>query len=131
MVEYKRSISKKMRVEFRSKIALMKSDMIAEIVSAFGGVPRHMGIEGSYEEVAKDFEATKSRSEDRTNHVERPIGTRASQFAQPGSILTKSAKTIIEEKDLEICTKTERDIFMCDMRDREALLAVVPKIEYN
>ena len=65
----------------------MKSDMVAEIVSALGGVPRHVGTEGSYEEVTKDFEATRSSGEERTNHVERLIGTRASQFARPGSQL--------------------------------------------
>ena len=46
-------------------------------------------------------------------------------------ILTKSEKTIIAEKDLEVCTKAKRDLFMCDMRDREALLTALPKIEYN
>lgn len=54
----------------------MKSDMIVEIVSSLGGVPRHVGIEGSYEEVAKDVEVAGSSGEDRTNHVERLIGTR-------------------------------------------------------
>ena len=72
------------RAEFRSQIASMKSDMIAEIVSALGGVPRHVGTEGSYDEAAKDFEVA---SEDRTNREERPIGIRAIQFAQPGSQL--------------------------------------------
>ena len=46
-------------------------------------------------------------------------------------ILKKSAKTIIAEKDLENCTNDERDLFMCDMRAREALLAILSKIEYN
>lgn len=46
-------------------------------------------------------------------------------------ILTKLVKTIIKEKDLEACTEEKRDLFMCDMRDREALLIVLPKIEYN
>ena len=56
----------------------MKSDMIAEIVSALGGEPRHVGSEGSYDEVVEDFEVT---SEDIIDHEERPIGIRASQFA--------------------------------------------------
>ena len=46
-------------------------------------------------------------------------------------ILIKSEKTIISKKDLEICTKVERDIFMCDMTAREALLTALPKIDYN
>lgn len=46
-------------------------------------------------------------------------------------ILKKIAKTIIAEKDLESCTEEERDIFMCDMRAREALLTALPKIAYN
>ena len=77
-----RSKIEEVRVEFRSQIALMKSDMIAEIVSALGSVPRHVGIEGSYEEVVEDFEVAGSSGEDKTDHVERPIGTRASQFAR-------------------------------------------------
>ena len=31
----------------------MNSDMIVEIVSALGGVPRHVGTEDGYEEVAR------------------------------------------------------------------------------
>ena len=46
-------------------------------------------------------------------------------------ILTKYEKTIITEEDLETCTKVERDLFMCDMRAREALLTALPKNEYN
>ena len=48
-------ILEKMREKFRSEIASMKSDMIAEIVSALGGVPRHVGTKGNYEEVVEDF----------------------------------------------------------------------------
>ena len=78
-------ISEKIRVEFRSKIALMKSDMIAEIVSALGGVPRHVGNEDGYEEVVEDFQVVGSTGDNRANHVERPMGDRASQFARSGS----------------------------------------------
>ena len=46
-------------------------------------------------------------------------------------ILTKSEMTIIVEKDLEICTEEEKDLFMCDMRAREALLTALIEIEYN
>ena len=59
--------------------------MISEIVSALGGMPRHVGTEGSYEEVFEDFEVAGSNREDRTDHMERPIGIRASQSAQPRS----------------------------------------------
>ena len=55
--------------------------MIVEIVNALGGVSRHVGTKGSYEEVAKDFEVAGSSSEDITDRVERPIGIRASQFS--------------------------------------------------
>ena len=46
-------------------------------------------------------------------------------------ILTKSEKIVIVEKDLETCNEVERDLFMCDMRDREALLSAPLEIEYN
>ena len=62
----------------------MKSDMVAEIVSALGGVPRHVATKGSYEEVVKDFEVIGSSGGDKNNRVERPIGTRADQFSRPG-----------------------------------------------
>ena len=42
-------------------------------------------------------------------------------------ILTKSEKTIVEEGNLEECSEVERDLFMCNMRAREALL--LPLIE--
>ena len=34
-------------------------------------------------------------------------------------ILKKITKTIITKKDLETCTKVERDLFMCNMRARD------------
>ena len=51
----KERILEKIRVEFRSEIALMKSDMIFEIMNALGGEPRHVGTKGSYEEFFEDF----------------------------------------------------------------------------
>ena len=68
-------ISEKMRAEFKYEIALMKSDMIAKIVSAWGGIPRHVGTKYGYEEVGKDFEVTRSRGEDRIcwNMIEKII----------------------------------------------------------
>ena len=74
-------ISEKVKEDFRSQIALMKSNMIAKIVSALGGVPRHVGIEDAYEEAAKEFEIAKSSGEARTDRIERPMGNRVDQFA--------------------------------------------------
>ena len=37
-------------------------------------------------------------------------------------ILNKLEKTIIVEKDLETCIEAKGDLFMCNMRAREALL---------
>ena len=48
-------ISKKIRKKFRYEFSLMKSDMIAKIVSALGGVPQHVGTEDGCEEVAEEF----------------------------------------------------------------------------
>ena len=58
--------------------------MVVEIMRAIYHVPRNVGTKDGYEEVVEDFEVS---SEDKTNHEERPIGIRASQFAQPGSQL--------------------------------------------
>ena len=46
-------------------------------------------------------------------------------------ILKKLVKTIIAKKDLENCTEDERDLFICAMRAREAILTAIPKIKYN
>ena len=78
-------ISEKIRVDIRSEMALMKSDMIAEIVSALGGMPRHVGTKDSYEEVVEDFEA--ARSSGRSNQVKRPRGGRTDQLLRPRSQL--------------------------------------------
>ena len=67
-------ISENIRLDIRSEMALMKSDMIAEIVTTLGGVPRDVGTEESYEEVVEDFEATGSSG--RSDQVERPRGGR-------------------------------------------------------
>ena len=42
-----------------------------------------------------------------------------------------SEKTIVEEEQVEQCTKVERNLFMCNMRAREALLSALPENEYN
>ena len=44
-------------------------------------------------------------------------------FMGPGYwILTKGKKKIVEESKLEDCSEEERDMFMCNMEAREALL---------
>ena len=43
-------------------------------------------------------------------------------------IFKKLEKIIIAKNDLETCTKAKRDFFMCDMRAREELLTILPKI---
>ena len=86
-------ILEKLRAELKSEMALRKSDMIAEIVSALGGVPRHVGSEGNYDEAVEDFEVT---GEDIIDCEERPIGIRASQFARPGSQLKLKLKHKME-----------------------------------
>ena len=50
---------------------LLKSDMIAEIVSALGGVPWHVGTEDGYEEATKDFEVARSSGGDKIDHGEK------------------------------------------------------------
>ena len=52
----------------------MKSDIIVEVVSALGGIPRYMGIEDGYEKAGEDFETT--RSSGRANQDEKPRGNR-------------------------------------------------------
>ena len=46
-------------------------------------------------------------------------------------LLTKVEKTIVEEDKLENYTEEERDLFMCNIRVREALLLIMPKNEYT
>ena len=37
-------------------------------------------------------------------------------------LLTKSEKTIVKEDNIEECSEAERDLFMCNMRAKEAFL---------
>ena len=46
-------------------------------------------------------------------------------------ILTKTEKIIIVEDNLESCTEEKKELFMCNMRAREALLSALPETEYN
>ena len=64
---------------------LMKSDIIAKVVSALGGIPRHEGTDDGYEEVAEDFETTRSIT--RAKQDERPRGNRVIQLDRSGSQL--------------------------------------------
>ena len=45
-------------------------------------------------------------------------------------LLKKSEKIIVKEGKLEECSEVERDLFMCNMRAREALLSALPENEY-
>ena len=46
-------------------------------------------------------------------------------------LVTKTMKTIVEEDDLEKCTEEYRDLFMCNIRAREAILSALPESEYS
>ena len=46
-------------------------------------------------------------------------------------LMTKTFKTIAEEDQLETYTKEQREVFMCNIREREAILSVLPKSEYS
>ena len=46
-------------------------------------------------------------------------------------ILTKAKTIIVEESKLEECIEGERDMFMCNMRAREALLISLLENEYS
>ena len=76
-------ILENIRVDIISKMVMMKSDMIAEIVSSLGGVPRHVGTKDSYEEVVEDFEVAGSSG--RSDQFERPRGGRTAQLLRLGS----------------------------------------------
>ena len=46
-------------------------------------------------------------------------------------LLTKAEKIIFEEDKLENYTEEERDLFMCNIRAREALLLALTENEYS
>ena len=46
-------------------------------------------------------------------------------------LITKASKIIVGEDQFESCTKQQLDLFMCDMRTREAILSTLPKNNYN
>ena len=42
-------------------------------------------------------------------------------------LVTKASKNTTEEDDLEICIEEQRDVFMCNIRARDAILLAVPE----
>ena len=62
------------KASLRSGMELMKSDIIVEVVSALGGIPRHVGTKDGYEGAIEDFETT--RSSNKADQDERPRGNR-------------------------------------------------------
>ena len=46
-------------------------------------------------------------------------------------LVTKASKEIVEEDDLESCTEEQREVFMCNIRAREAILLALPASEYS
>ena len=46
-------------------------------------------------------------------------------------LITKAAKDIVEEDNLERITEEQREVFMCNIRAREAILSAPPKSEYS
>lgn len=102
-----RSQMEEVKVNFRSEMALMKSDMITKIVSALGGLPRHVAAEDGYEKVVEDFKVSRLSGEDKIDHVERPMGNRASQFVRFGSQLKLKHKIEISNFS---CTLNPEDI---------------------
>ena len=45
--------------------------------------------------------------------------------------MTKSENEIVKEEKLKECNEVERDLFMCNMRSKEALLSVLLENEYS
>ena len=46
-------------------------------------------------------------------------------------LITKVAKDIVEEDNLERNTEEQREVFMCNIRAREAILSTLLESEYN
>ena len=109
-------ILKKIREELIFEIYLMKSDMIAEILSALGDALRHVGTKDLYEEVFEDFEFFGSSGEIIIDHLERPIGARASQFTRLRSQLKLKHKMEVSKFS---STLTLEDLIdsICELED--------------
>ena len=48
-----------------------------------------------------------------------------------GELITKNSKPIIEEDKLEGYYEAQRDLLMCNMLTREALLTALPENEFS
>ena len=46
-------------------------------------------------------------------------------------LVTKASKTIVKEDNLETYTEEQRELFMCNIREREAILLALLESEYN
>ena len=46
-------------------------------------------------------------------------------------LVTKVSKDIMKEENLESCTEKQREVFMCNIRAREAILSALPESEYS
>ena len=46
-------------------------------------------------------------------------------------LVTKVSKDIVREDNLEICTEEQREVFMCNIREREAILSALLESEYS
>ena len=46
-------------------------------------------------------------------------------------LITKATKDIVEEDNLESSTEEQREIFKCNIREREVILSALPKSEYS
>ena len=46
-------------------------------------------------------------------------------------LITKIAKNIVEEDNLESSTEEQGEVFMCNIRAREAILLALPESEYS
>ena len=44
-------------------------------------------------------------------------------------LITKVSKDIVEEDNLESCTEEQREVFMCNIRAREAILSTLLESE--
>ena len=57
-------IIEKVREDFRSRIELLKIDIIVKIISSIGGLPQHKSTEDGYEEFVEDFKVVGYSGED-------------------------------------------------------------------
>ena len=46
-------------------------------------------------------------------------------------LITKVSNDIVEEDNLESCIEEQREVFMCNIREREAILSTLLESEYS